>query len=59
MAGGTLFVGGDGRVAAVDPKDGRKIWEAEVEGRAHGLTVSGGRLLVSTDLGHIYAFGGR
>ncbi|MHC4253514.1 MAG: outer membrane protein assembly factor BamB family protein [Planctomycetota bacterium] len=58
-AAGVLFVGGDDRVAAIDPDSGRELWKAEVAGKAYGLTISDGRLLVSTDLGSIHAFAGR
>lgn len=56
-AGDSILVGLDGRVCAYDVDDGRQIWSAEVEGAAYGLAVAAGRLLVSTDHGHIYAFG--
>ena len=56
MAGGTLFVGGDGGVAAFDAGSGRGMWSAAVEGKAYGLAFAGGRLYVSTSLGHIYCF---
>ncbi len=32
-------------------------WHAEVNGRAYGLAIAGGRLLVSTDQGTIHCFG--
>lgn len=56
-AGGVLFLGSKNEVAAVDAESGKALWAAKVDGRAHGLTVADGRLFVSTDLGHIYAFG--
>ncbi len=55
-AGGALFVGGSNEVAAFDARSGEKIWTGAVEGRAHGLAVANGTLLVSTDLGNIHAF---
>jgi outer membrane protein assembly factor BamB len=54
---GTIVVGLDGQVRAYDAADGRQVWAAEVDGAAHGLAVAAGRLFVSTDGGHIYAFG--
>ncbi len=57
MAGGILYVGGDGGVAAFDAKSGRGEWSTAVEGKAYGLAIAGGRLFVSTSLGHIYCFG--
>ena len=56
LAGETLFAGGEDQVAAYDVIDGREVWTASVEGRAYGLAVAEGRLLVSTDLGNIICF---
>jgi len=56
LAGETLFAGGEGVVVAHELATGREIWTASVEGRAYGLAVSQGRLLVSTDLGKIVCF---
>lgn len=52
-----LVVGFDGEVRIYDPDNGSLLWQAAVEGAAHGLTVADGQLFVSTGLGHIYAFG--
>jgi len=57
MAGGTLFVGGEGKVLAFDAATGRSAWTGKVSGRAYGLAASGGRLYVSTDDGAIHCFG--
>ena len=56
LAGQTLFAGGDDRVAAFDAATGKEQWSAPVKGRAHGLVVANGCLLVSTDLGAIHCF---
>jgi len=56
LAGDTLFAGGEGKVAAYETAAGGEIWSAPVEGRAHGLAVANGSLLVSTDLGRIVCF---
>ncbi|MDP6557423.1 MAG: PQQ-binding-like beta-propeller repeat protein [Pirellulaceae bacterium] len=56
VADKTVFLGGDGNVAAVDAETGQEIWRHSVAGRAHGLAVAGGQLLVSTDAGTIEAF---
>lgn len=56
LAGDSLFAGGDDRVVSVDANTGRIIWQAAVQGRAHGLVVSGGHLIVSTDQGVLHAF---
>ncbi len=55
-AGGVLFSGGHDRVVALAADNGRQLWSAPVEGRAYGLAVANGALLVSTDEGHIYCF---
>jgi outer membrane protein assembly factor BamB len=53
---GHLIGGGNGQVAAFT-KTGQEVWRAEVTGRAYGLAFADGKLLVSTDQGHIYCFG--
>ncbi len=55
-AGPILFIGTSGAVTAVDATSGRSVWTADVKGHACGLSFAGGRLFVSTDLGHIYVF---
>jgi len=57
MAGGVLLAGGDEKIVAYHSEDGRELWRQEVTGRVRGLTFANGRLLVSTDTGHVYAFG--
>lgn len=57
LAGDVVFAGGDGVVVAVDTKTGKELWNQNVDGRIFGLAASGGRLLISTDLGYIYSFG--
>ena len=56
MGGNTLYVGGDGIVMAFNASSGKKQWSAKVAGKAYGLAISNGRLLVSTDKGHIHCF---
>ena len=58
QAGNHLFVGGNAKVVAYDRSDGSEVWSQPVTGRARGLAAANGHLLVSTDTGHIYAFGG-
>lgn len=48
--------GGDGWVKIADLAERRVRWSQQVEGRALGLAVSGGRLFVSTDQGLLYCF---
>lgn len=55
--GDAVVAGGEGRVAAFDPRDGRRLWDAAVTGRALALAASGGRLVVATDRGSLEAFG--
>ncbi len=55
-AGRLRFAGGDGRVACFDHADGKRLWEAKVEGAAYSLAAVRGRLLVSTDRGFLYCF---
>jgi len=57
VAGDLLIVGGDGDISAYRVADGELAWEADIDGSALGLAVAGGRLLVSSDLGHVYCFG--
>jgi outer membrane protein assembly factor BamB len=54
-AGGRLFAGGNGGVAAFDG-EGNKVWSAPVDGTAFGLAAADGSLFVSTDDGSIYSF---
>jgi outer membrane protein assembly factor BamB len=58
-AGGTVYCGGKGQVAAVDGKTLAVTWTADVKGTVYGLAAAGGRLYVSTDAGNIYCFGAR
>ena len=57
LAGTTVFAGGDGQVVALDSATGKILWKAPVNGKAKGLAVGSGRLLVSTDQGAIHCFG--
>jgi len=56
MAGGTLFLGGDNLVAAVDSTKGDVVWTGRVQGKAYGLCVANGALYVSTDAGKVHCF---
>ena len=46
-----------GRVRAFNAHSGRKLWSEAGPGRALGLAVANGALLVSTDTGAIISFG--
>ena len=56
LAGDTLIAGGHWRVAAYRASDGEQTWIHDVDGRAKGLAVAGGRLFVSTDTRKVYCF---
>jgi len=56
-AGSVLFAGGKGLVIAVDARTNKRLWTANVGGRAVGLAAAGGRLFVSTDKGRVLCFG--
>ncbi|MFP6900372.1 MAG: hypothetical protein VCA36_05485, partial [Opitutales bacterium] len=54
-AGGLKFAGGNGEVA-VFREDGALVQTLAVTGKAYGLAVIRGKLLVSTDVGMIHCF---
>jgi len=56
LAGDMLFAGGKNSVSASNAKTGVEVWRHAVRGRALGLAVANGRLLVSTDEGEIHCF---
>jgi outer membrane protein assembly factor BamB len=51
-----IIAGGKDQVIAFAAADGRRLWELPVEGRARGLALSEGRLLVSLESGAIACF---
>ncbi|MFW6162524.1 MAG: PQQ-binding-like beta-propeller repeat protein, partial [Planctomycetota bacterium] len=57
LAGGTLFVGGQDSVTAIDAKAGKVLWHDSVNGQARSLAAADGRLLVSTTEGEIACYG--
>jgi outer membrane protein assembly factor BamB len=57
LAGKTLFVGSRDKVSAFNAANGKALWSGPVPGRALGLAVANGALLVSTDTGAIVSFG--
>ncbi|MCE5278907.1 MAG: PQQ-binding-like beta-propeller repeat protein [Planctomycetaceae bacterium] len=57
VAGGVVFGGGADRVAAYNAADGKELWTAPVIGTVWGLAAADGRLIVSTEAGHVYCFG--
>jgi len=55
-AGNLRFAGGDGKVAVLRAEDGQLVQALDIDGKAYGLAVAGGTLLVSTDQGSIHCF---
>ncbi len=51
-----VFLGGDDKVTAYSADSGDIVWQAAVDGRARGLAVADGHLIVSTDKGSIHTF---
>ncbi|MEC7199628.1 MAG: hypothetical protein VXW84_03265 [Verrucomicrobiota bacterium] len=56
LSGDILYTGGKGKVGAFNAQSGDSLWEGEVRGRALGLASVHGRLVVSSDTGHIQCF---
>ena len=56
LSGDILYTGGKGKVGAFDAQSGDSLWQGEVHGRALGLASVHGRLVVSSDTGHIQCF---
>ena len=56
LSGDILYTGGKGKVGAFDAQSGDSLWQGEVQGRALGLASVHGRLVVSSDTGHIQCF---
>ena len=54
--GNVTFTGGENKVIA-SRAGNKKLWTAEVAGKAYGLAAADGKLFVSTDRGMIYCFG--
>lgn len=53
-----VITGSHNLVQVFDRETGEKKWSTKVDGTAYGLAFDNGLLVVSTDHGHIYAFGG-
>ena len=56
LAGDRIIAGADNEVFVLDAKTGASLWSGKVDGRAVGLAVAQGRLLVSTTKGRIHCF---
>lgn len=59
FAGGTVIVGGEGKIAAFDAETGTSLWTQEVDGDASSLAVADGLIFASTNKGKIYGFGSK
>ncbi|MEZ6045628.1 MAG: PQQ-binding-like beta-propeller repeat protein [Planctomycetaceae bacterium] len=57
QSGDLIFAGGLNEVGVYDLKKGRLRMILPTEGAVYGLAIANGRLLVSTDRGHVQAFG--
>ncbi|MCP4451944.1 MAG: PQQ-binding-like beta-propeller repeat protein [Planctomycetes bacterium] len=55
-AGEYLFAGAENKVIAYRSTDGKQVWQADVDGKVHGLAIANQSLLVSTDTGSIICF---
>ncbi len=52
----SVFLGGENQITAYSVESGEVVWQAKVDGKARGLAVSNGHLVVSTESGNIYTF---
>lgn len=55
-AGDTVLAGSENEITALNARTGEKLWTGAVTGKAKGLAVADGQLLVSTDKGTIHCF---
>lgn len=58
LSGKTIYAGEKDIVIGLNARTGKKTWEHTIDGKAFGLAVSGGHLVVSSDKGPIYCFSG-
>lgn len=56
MVGKYLVVGETDRLSVIDSKNGRTVWQHDVDGRVFGLIYAADRLIASTDTGKVYCF---
>ncbi|MCA9039044.1 MAG: PQQ-like beta-propeller repeat protein [Planctomycetaceae bacterium] len=57
QSGNLIYAGGLNEVGVYDLKQGRLRMILPTEGAVYGLAIANGRLIVSTDRGHVHAFG--
>ena len=56
LCGNRLIVGGVGEIEAFDAENGKRVWQAKVNGEARGLAAADGHLVVSTTTGAVYCY---
>ena len=56
IAGNHLICGYRGAVEIRDIKSGKVLWKAKVDGVVHGISISDGNLIISTNKGDIIAY---
>ena len=59
LAGDVLLAGGSGKVVAVNAISGQMLWTGRIDGKARGLAVADGRVIVSSTTGTIYCYGAK
>jgi outer membrane protein assembly factor BamB len=59
LSGGKVYIGAaDGRLNALDIKNGQSTWEYQATGGFSGSpAVADGKLVIATDRGVVYCFG--
>jgi len=57
VAGDKVYLGCEDKIVAYNKHSGKKVFDANVNGRVRGIIAAGGRLYASTDVGKIYCFG--
>ena len=56
IAGNHLICGYHGKVVIRDTRTGKQVWQTEIDGIAHGISISNGSLIISTNKGEIIAY---
>jgi len=59
LVGDALLVGGHDTITAFNAESGRRLWSAEVDGRARGIAAGDGSLVVATGKGTVFCFAER
>ncbi len=56
LAGDYLVAGMQNNITVLDQRNGNDVWTGEVNGMPYSLNAAEGKLIISTDNGHIYSF---